>query len=78
MALVKQDHNLEKATFVFDQDGEVTDLVLTVNFQIFDNVENEELTRVRKENTIWDSLTANQKSQANSIGKKLNTLAKEF
>ncbi len=78
MAIKKQDHRLEKAEFVFDEAGEVSDLVLTVNLQIFDDVADEELTRVRKEESIWNDLTGAQQSQANTIGKKLNAVAKDF
>ena len=78
MAIVKRDHNLEEAKFVFDEAGEVTDLILQVNYQLFDDVANEEETRVRKIKSIWSDLTAGQKGQANTIGKKLNTLAKAF
>ena len=78
MAIVKQDHNLEEAKFVFDEAGEVTDLILQVNYQLWDNVTKEEETRVRKIKSIWADLTNGQKTQANTIGKKLNSVAKAF
>ena len=78
MAIIKQDHNLEKAEFRFDIDGEVVGLELTVNIQIFDNTDNKELTRIREVKDIWDDLTSGQKTQGNMIGKKLKSLGEAF
>lgn len=78
MAIVKRDHVLEEAKFVFDEAGEVTDLRLQVNYQLFNTTTDEEETRVRREESIWDDLTAGQQSQANTIGKKLQNLAEKF
>ncbi len=78
MAIVKQDHILEEARFVFDETGDVVDLVLYVNFQVYDDVAEEELTRVRKTRSVWSSLTSGQKTQADTVGKRLQTLADAF
>ena len=78
MAIVKQDHALEESKFIYDEAGEVVDLILQVNYQLWDNVANEEETRVRKTKSVWDDLTNGQKNQANTLGKKLNAVAKAF
>ena len=75
MALIKAGHQLEQASFAFDGAGEVTDVTITVNFVVKDDVTGEEETRVRKTVSRWAQLTAAQRSSANSIGKRLLELA---
>ena len=78
MAIVKQGHNLEKAEFKFDEAGEVTGIELTVNIQVYDNTADKELTRIREVKDIWGDLTGAQKTQANTIGKKLKNAGEAF
>ena len=78
MAIVKQNHQLENAVFKFNEVGEVEDVVLTVNIQLYDDVADKELTRMRETKSIWSGLTSAQQNQGNIIGKKLQSLAKSF
>ena len=78
MAIVKQDHILEKAEFTFDDTGEVSGIELTVNIQIFDDTSGKELTRIREVKDIWGDLSSGQQTQGNVIGKKLKLLAEAF
>lgn len=75
MAIVKQDHQLEKAVFSFDEAGDVLSVELTVNIQVIgDDID----TRVRMVKNVWDDLTPGQKTQGDAVGKKLKSLAEAF
>ncbi len=78
MAIIKQNHRLEKAEFIFDSSGDVSGLELTVNIQLFDNTTGEELTQIRQIKDIWNDLTFPQKTQGNTVGKKMKSLAEAF
>lgn len=75
MALIKTDHQLELATFVFDGSGEVVDIKIQVNYAVQDDVTGAEETRVRKTASVWDALPPGiSQSVANSLGKRLRDL----
>ena len=78
MAIVKQKHQLESAVFKFDTAGNVEDVILTVNIQLYDDVENKEVTRLRETKGIWNTLTSAQQTQGNAVGKKLKALSETF
>ena len=42
MALTKSDHRLEQVSFVFDEVGDVKDVVLTVNYAITEDISGRE------------------------------------
>ena len=78
MAIVKQNHVLEVAKFIFDDAGEVVDIELTVNYELFDDVEGELETRVRKIDSVWADLNIGEQTSLNQHGKKLKVLAEAF
>ena len=78
MALVKNDHQLEQVLFRFDAAGDVIGLEIQVNMNVLDDVTNEELTRLRETVDVFPDLTAAQQAVANTVGRKLDELAKEL
>ena len=78
MALVKAGHQLEHATFVFDEAGEVVDVQIQVNYALEDDVTGEIETRARKTISVWNSLPPGaSQSIANTLGKRLKELVTE-
>ena len=78
MALVKSGHQLENATFTFDDAGELVDVQIQVNYAIADDATGEEQTRVRKTLSIWDQLPPGvTQSAANSFGKRAREIAEQ-
>lgn len=78
MALIKTNHQLERATFIFDDAGEVVDVEIQVNYTIQDDVTGEEETRVRKTVSVWDNLPPGiTNATANTLGKRLKELAEQ-
>ncbi len=76
MALIKTNHQLEQATFIFDDAGEVVDVEIQVNYTVEDDVTGEEETRVRKTVSAWDNLPPGiTHATANTLGKRLKELA---
>ena len=75
MALVKADHQLEHVSFTFDDTGQVTDVTLTVNYAVKDDITGAEETRVRKTVSVWETLNSTEKNRSVSLGKLLRALA---
>ena len=48
MAIIKLKHSLQEAKFIFDESGEVIDLIVEVAYQLYDDIADEEEARVRK------------------------------
>jgi len=76
MPIIKSDHRLEQVAFVFDGEGNVTDVVLQVEYLLKDDASGKEEARARKAASVWGSLSTGQKASVDSVGKSLNTLAK--
>jgi len=76
MPIIKSDHRLEQVAFVFDGAGNVTDVVLQVEYLLKDDASGKEEARARKAVSVWGSLSTGQKAAVDSVGKSLNTLAK--
>ena len=78
MALIKADHQLEQVMFTFDENGDVADIKIQVNYAVVDDVTGEQETRVRKTVSVKESLSpAISSSAANDFGRKLRSLAEE-
>ena len=79
MTLIKTDHRLEQATFIFDDAGEVVDVQVQVNYAVADDVTGEQQTRVRKTVSVWDQLPPGVSyAAANTLGKRLKELAAQL
>mgnify|MGYP001610690138 CR=1 FL=1 len=79
MALIKSDHILEQVTFRFDPNTmALSDILLTVNMMIRDEVTGADVVRHRVERSVWSNLTAAQKATAGAIASRLNSLAQTF
>lgn len=78
MAIVKRNFIIEHAKFIFSDTGEVTDIELQVNFQLYDDIANEQVTRAAKVESIWANLNSGHQTQANVIGQRLKALAEAF
>lgn len=75
MPIIKQDTQLEATRFTFDDLGNVNGIYITVNQALYDDVAQERLTRMVRTVNIWPTLTATQRTQANTLGQRLKTLA---
>ncbi len=78
MAIVKRDFRTGAAEFIYDDAGDVVDLKLTVNYEIFDNTKNESITRVTETESVWLKLNNGERTSLNQHGKKLKTLGSTF
>lgn len=78
MALTKSDHRLEQVSFVFDELGDVKDIVLTVNYAITEDISGREEARVRRSVSVWEGLSDAQKTRADTLAKHLNGKAKSL
>ena len=78
MALTKSDHRLEQVSFIFDEVGDVKDVVLTVNYAITEDISGREEARVRRLVSVWESLSDTQKTRADTLAKNLNGMAKSL
>jgi len=78
MGIVKREHNIERVEFVFSDTGEVTDIELQVNYQLYDEVAAKQVTRATVVESVWGHLNNGEKIQAKALGKLLKALAEEF
>jgi len=72
MAITKTDVQLEQIGFSFDDEDNVIDMVVQMNFAL--NEDDEQITRVRKTKSIWDKLTPTERTKANQIAQRVKTL----
>lgn len=75
MPLNKADVILEYLSFDYDDDGNVVDVRLTINYSVVDEDTGKNEGRLRKTESIWDKLNAQQKQQLGIVGRRLNVLA---
>tara|TARA_Y100000310_G_scaffold326554_1_gene391579 strand:+ start:197 stop:430 length:234 start_codon:yes stop_codon:yes gene_type:complete len=73
MAITKGGVKLENARFQFDENGEVTGLLLDANFAYLED--GEQTVRQRKTVDAWALLSGAEQTTARTIGKKLLALA---
>jgi hypothetical protein len=75
MAISKADHRLEQVSFLFDEVGDLKEVVLHVNYGLVDDSTGQEEARVRRAVNVWASLNQSQKDEANNVATTLNGLA---
>ena len=54
MSIIKKNHIVEQVRFSFDENGDINDVQIQVNYCLADSITDEEETRVRKTVSLFD------------------------
>ena len=70
MSIIKKNHIVEQVRFSFDENGDINDVQIQVNYCLADSITDEEETRVRKTVSLFDKFESQLvKDEANAFAR---------
>lgn len=78
MAIVKRDHRIENIVPHYDAQGEVVDVEVQVNYELYDDVGQRTITRNREIRSIYNNLTSIERTNIGTLLKRLKTLGENI
>lgn len=76
MAIIKRNSILENLNVSFDSNGNVTDIILEFNYELYDDIKDNSLTRHREKLNLFSELTSLEQNSINTLIKRLVSIGK--
>lgn len=78
MSIVKRDHRVESIIPHYDASGDVVDVEVQVNYELYDDVLEKVITRNRETRSLLNDLTTTERAGLSPLLKRLKTLGENI